>query len=76
MKCLYPKCGKSVYARGLCLAHYKVARNLVLNKKTTWKFLVKEGKALEARYRDKNTENAWFIESIAPASSRSETERH
>jgi len=51
INCLYndPQCKHKANSRGLCKRHYAVALRCIKKHKTTWKRLVREGKALEAR---------------------------
>ena len=58
--CLFPKCEGKVKIRGLCNTHYIYAYRLVKRNKTTWKALIKSGKALPDR-GTKSTTSRWFL---------------
>lgn len=57
-RCRRPQCKREAKAFGLCGSCYHVARDLVLNRVTTWAFLQKSGKAAERR----RTAKQWLLE--------------
>lgn len=55
--CLYPKCERSIAARGLCKQHYAAAARLVKLGRASWSGLERDGKCLKAQER---AGSAWF----------------
>jgi hypothetical protein len=44
--CIYPTCDYQHHARGYCLSHYVKVKRYIDRGLTTWRELVKKGKAL------------------------------
>jgi len=59
-KCLFPRCEKKQFARGLCRICYQTARSLVIRGKTTWLELETKGKTLPVRNGKKGGISEWL----------------
>ena len=53
--CIAPECESKAITRGLCATHYQVCRNLVLQKRLTWKILEDGGFALPLKSNPNTT---------------------
>lgn len=61
MKCLNPSCPLKAKSRGLCNTDYAAAQLLVKNKKTTWRRLEQEKRALPHKYKSGNRRVGWLL---------------